>query len=128
VAKTGSPAAREAAFVSQITDRAVKVTFPTCLHQCRGNYAPRCISPHDHLGELGEAFFSLPFDRFTLEWDGHVERGDSDCAALGGRAVAKARAAGSLGGEDLGLTAIVTAVAPPPPCGTAGPAPPCSTP
>lgn len=54
----------------------------TCLHQCRGNYASRYITPHDHLGELGEAFFSLPYDRFTLEWDGHVVRTDADYAAL----------------------------------------------
>ena len=31
---------------------------------------------HDDLAELGETFFSLPYDRFTLEWDGHVERTD----------------------------------------------------
>jgi 5-methyltetrahydropteroyltriglutamate--homocysteine methyltransferase len=54
----------------------------TCLHQCRGNYASRYITPHDHIGELGEAFFSLPYDRFTLEWDGHVSRTDADYAAL----------------------------------------------
>ena len=54
----------------------------TCLHQCRGNYASRYLTPHDHLGELGETFFSLPYDRFTLEWDGHVERTDADYAAL----------------------------------------------
>jgi 5-methyltetrahydropteroyltriglutamate--homocysteine methyltransferase len=54
----------------------------TCLHQCRGNYASRYITPHDHLGELGEAFFSLPYDRFTLEWDDYVERSDADYAAL----------------------------------------------
>jgi len=70
----------------QAADRAVVAELPdhvtTCLHQCRGNYASRYITPHDHLGELGEAFFSLPYDRFTLEWDGHVERGDADYAAL----------------------------------------------
>ncbi len=55
----------------------------TCLHQCRGNYASRYLTPHDHLGELGETFFSLPYDRFTLEWDGHVDRTDADYAALG---------------------------------------------
>ena len=54
----------------------------TCLHQCRGNYASRYIATHDHIGELGEAFFALPYNRFTLEWDGHVERGDADYAAL----------------------------------------------
>jgi 5-methyltetrahydropteroyltriglutamate--homocysteine methyltransferase len=54
----------------------------TCLHQCRGNYASRYLAPHDHLGELGETFFSLPYDRFTLEWDGHVQRADADYAAL----------------------------------------------
>jgi 5-methyltetrahydropteroyltriglutamate--homocysteine methyltransferase len=54
----------------------------TCLHQCRGNYASRYLAPHDRLGELGEAFFSLPYDRFTLEWDGHVERTEADYAAL----------------------------------------------
>jgi 5-methyltetrahydropteroyltriglutamate--homocysteine methyltransferase len=54
----------------------------TCLHQCRGNYASRYITPHDHIGELGEALFSLPYDRFTLEWDGHVDRTDADYAAL----------------------------------------------
>lgn len=54
----------------------------TCLHQCRGNYASRYIVEHDHLDELGETFFSLPYDRFTLEWDGHVERGAGDYEAL----------------------------------------------
>jgi 5-methyltetrahydropteroyltriglutamate--homocysteine methyltransferase len=54
----------------------------TCLHQCRGNYASRYLTPHDHLGELGETFFALPYDRFTLEWDGHVERTVADYAAL----------------------------------------------
>jgi methionine synthase II (cobalamin-independent) len=52
------------------------------MHQCRGNYASRYITPHDHLGELSEAFFSLPYDRFTLEWDDDVHRGDEDYAAL----------------------------------------------
>ena len=54
----------------------------TCLHQCRGNYASRYMTPHDHLGELGEAFFSLPYDRFTLEWDDYVERAEGDYKAL----------------------------------------------
>jgi 5-methyltetrahydropteroyltriglutamate--homocysteine methyltransferase len=54
----------------------------TCLHQCRGNYASRYISSHDRLGELGEAFFSLPYDRFAVEWDGRLERTDADYAAL----------------------------------------------
>jgi 5-methyltetrahydropteroyltriglutamate--homocysteine methyltransferase len=67
-------------------DRAVVAGLPahvtTCLHQCRGNYASRYLAPHDHLGELGETFFSLPYDRFTLEWDGHLERTEADYAAL----------------------------------------------
>jgi len=54
----------------------------TCLHNCRGNYASRYMVEHDGLGEAGEALFSLPFDRFTFEWDGHVERTDADYAAL----------------------------------------------
>jgi 5-methyltetrahydropteroyltriglutamate--homocysteine methyltransferase len=54
----------------------------TCLHQCRGNYASRYITKHDHIGELGEKFFALPYDRFTLEWDGHVERTAADYKAL----------------------------------------------
>ena len=54
----------------------------TCMHQCRGNYASRYLADHDGLAELGETFFSLPYDRFTLEWDGHVERSDGDYAAL----------------------------------------------
>ena len=54
----------------------------TCLHQCRGNYASRYLTPHDHLDELGETFFSLPYDRFTLEWDGHVARTEADYSAL----------------------------------------------
>jgi 5-methyltetrahydropteroyltriglutamate--homocysteine methyltransferase len=70
----------------QEADRAVVSGLPehvtTCMHQCRGNYASRYITPNDQLGELGEAFFSLPYDRFTLEWDGRVERGDADYAAL----------------------------------------------
>lgn len=70
----------------QQADRRVVAGLPdhvtTCLHQCRGNYASRYLVAHDHLGELGEAFFSLPYDRFTLEWDGHVDRSDSDYAAL----------------------------------------------
>ena len=68
-------------------DRSIVAGMPahvtTCLHQCRGNYASRYLTPHDHLGELGETFFSLPYDRFTLEWDGHVDRTDADYAALG---------------------------------------------
>jgi 5-methyltetrahydropteroyltriglutamate--homocysteine methyltransferase len=67
-------------------DRAVVGGLPdhvtTCLHQCRGNYASRYLTDHDHIGELGEAFFSLPYDRFTLEWDGHVERSEADYRAL----------------------------------------------
>jgi 5-methyltetrahydropteroyltriglutamate--homocysteine methyltransferase len=70
----------------QVADAAVVEGLPdhvtTCLHQCRGNYASRYMAPHDHLGELGEAFFALPYDRFTLEWDDYVERGDADYAAL----------------------------------------------
>lgn len=54
----------------------------TCIHQCRGNYASRTLMPHDNLGELGEEFFSLPYDRFTLEWDDYLERTDADYAAL----------------------------------------------
>jgi methionine synthase II (cobalamin-independent) len=54
----------------------------TCLHQCRGNYASRYLANHDRLHELGEAFFALPYKRFTLEWDGHVERSEADYAAL----------------------------------------------
>jgi 5-methyltetrahydropteroyltriglutamate--homocysteine methyltransferase len=54
----------------------------TCMHQCRGNYAGRYLADHDGLDELGETFFHLPYDRFTVEWDGHVERGDADYAAL----------------------------------------------
>jgi 5-methyltetrahydropteroyltriglutamate--homocysteine methyltransferase len=54
----------------------------TCMHQCRGNYASRYLADHDGLDELGETFFSLPYDRFTVEWDGHVTRGDADYAAL----------------------------------------------
>jgi 5-methyltetrahydropteroyltriglutamate--homocysteine methyltransferase len=67
-------------------DRRVVAGLPThvttCLHQCRGNYASRYLTDHDGLAELGETFFSLPYDRFTLEWDGHVERTDGDYAAL----------------------------------------------
>jgi len=67
-------------------DSAVVAGLPdhvtTCLHQCRGNYASRYLTEHDHLAELGEAFFSLPYDRFTLEWDGHVQRTDADYQAL----------------------------------------------
>ena len=67
-------------------DRKVVTGLPahvtTCLHQCRGNYASRYIVKHDNLGELGAAFFSLPYDRFTLEWDGRVERSDADYEAL----------------------------------------------
>lgn len=70
----------------EAADRAVVAGLPehvtTCLHQCRGNYASRYLTEHDHLAELGEAFFSLPYDRFTLEWDGHVERGEADYEAL----------------------------------------------
>ncbi|HEY2651537.1 MAG TPA: cobalamin-independent methionine synthase II family protein, partial [Solirubrobacteraceae bacterium] len=67
-------------------DRRVVAGLPghvtTCLHQCRGNYASRYLTDHDGLAELGETFFSLPYDRFTLEWDGHVERTEGDYAAL----------------------------------------------
>jgi 5-methyltetrahydropteroyltriglutamate--homocysteine methyltransferase len=54
----------------------------TCLHQCRGNYASRYIAEHDHLGELGETFFALPYDRFQVEWDDYVERTPADFEAL----------------------------------------------
>jgi 5-methyltetrahydropteroyltriglutamate--homocysteine methyltransferase len=54
----------------------------TCLHQCRGNYASRYVQDHDHLGELSEALFALPYDRFTLEWDRYLQRTDADYAAL----------------------------------------------
>ncbi|MFL5847066.1 MAG: cobalamin-independent methionine synthase II family protein [Solirubrobacteraceae bacterium] len=67
-------------------DRRVVAGLPdhvtTCMHQCRGNYASRYLADHDGLAELGETFFSLPYDRFTLEWDGHVERSAGDYAAL----------------------------------------------
>jgi 5-methyltetrahydropteroyltriglutamate--homocysteine methyltransferase len=67
-------------------DRRVVAGLPdhvtTCLHQCRGNYASRYLADHDGLAELGETFFSLPYDRFTLEWDGHIERSDPDYASL----------------------------------------------
>jgi 5-methyltetrahydropteroyltriglutamate--homocysteine methyltransferase len=67
-------------------DRRVVAGLPegvtTCLHQCRGNYASRYLVDRDDLAELGETFFSLPYDRFTLEWDGHVERTEADYAAL----------------------------------------------
>src|SRR3954468_22507066 len=67
-------------------DRRVIAGLPdhvtTCMHQCRGNYASRYLADHDGLDELGETFFSLPYDRFTVEWDGHVQRGDADYAAL----------------------------------------------
>ena len=62
--------------------RGLPSNVTTCLHQCRGNYASRYITKHDHIGELGEQFFALPYDRFTLEWDGHVERADADYQAL----------------------------------------------
>ncbi len=67
-------------------DRRVVAGLPdhvtTCMHQCRGNYASRYLADHDGLDELGETFFSLPYQRFTVEWDGHVQRGDADHAAL----------------------------------------------
>jgi methionine synthase II (cobalamin-independent) len=67
-------------------DRRVVAGLPdhviTCLHQCRGNYASRYVTEQDHLDELSEAFFVLPYDRFTLEWDGHVARSEADYAAL----------------------------------------------
>jgi len=67
-------------------DRAVVAGLPshvtTCMHQCRGNYASRYLVEHDHLHELSDALFSLPYDRFTLEWDGWVERSEADYAAL----------------------------------------------
>lgn len=58
-------------------------TVTTCLHQCRGNYASRYITDGDRLPELSEATFSLPYDRFTFEWDDYLERTDADYAALG---------------------------------------------
>lgn len=54
----------------------------TCLHQCRGNYASRYITKDDQLGELGEALFSLPYDRFHFEWDDYIDRTDADYHAL----------------------------------------------
>jgi 5-methyltetrahydropteroyltriglutamate--homocysteine methyltransferase len=67
-------------------DRRVVAGLPghvtTCLHQCRGNYASRRSFEYDGLEEVGETFFALPYDRFTLEWDGHANRTDADYAAL----------------------------------------------
>lgn len=54
----------------------------TCLHQCRGNYASRYMTKDDHLGELGETLFSLPYDRFHVEWDDYVDRTEADYKAL----------------------------------------------
>lgn len=54
----------------------------TCLHNCRGNYASRYLIENDHFHEMSEAIFAMPYDRFTLEWDGHVDRSDADYASL----------------------------------------------
>ena len=101
VAKIDSPAAREAAFVGELTERTVKVSFPTASFlvgvlrslvddavEAGATYVQFDVSGFmmlsgSPLGELGETFFSLPYDRFTLEWDGHVDRTDADDAALG---------------------------------------------
>lgn len=55
----------------------------TCLHQCRGNYASRYMADSEGIAEWGEALLALPYDRFMFEWDGYIERGVADYAALG---------------------------------------------
>ncbi len=54
----------------------------TGLHTCRGNYASRYLVKDDHMRELDEAYFALPYDRFTFEWHGHVARTEGDYKAL----------------------------------------------
>lgn len=65
------------------TDRDFLATLPsgitTAVHICRGNYASRYMASGP-LDPEAEALFSLPFDRFLIEWE-DVER-EGDFSAL----------------------------------------------
>jgi 5-methyltetrahydropteroyltriglutamate--homocysteine methyltransferase len=65
------------------TDRRFLAGLPegdtTAVHLCRGNYASRHMGSGP-LDPMAEAMFSLPFDRFLVEWE-DVER-EGDFSAL----------------------------------------------
>lgn len=68
---------------SLATDRRFLEGLPdgitTAVHVCRGNYASRYMAS-GALDPVAEALFSLPFDRFLIEWE-DVER-EGDFSAL----------------------------------------------
>jgi 5-methyltetrahydropteroyltriglutamate--homocysteine methyltransferase len=68
---------------SLATDRRFLERLPadvgTAVHVCRGNYASRHMAS-GALDPVAEALFSLPFDRFLIEWE-DVER-EGDFSAL----------------------------------------------
>ncbi|MBV8989008.1 MAG: cobalamin-independent methionine synthase II family protein [Solirubrobacterales bacterium] len=61
------------------TDRRLLASLPagvtTAVHLCRGNYASRYMGAGP-LDPLAEALFSLPVDRFLLEWEDEQREGD----------------------------------------------------
>jgi 5-methyltetrahydropteroyltriglutamate--homocysteine methyltransferase len=61
------------------TDRRFLASLPdgvtTAAHLCRGNYASRYMGAGP-LDPLAAALFSLPFDRFLLEWEDEQREGD----------------------------------------------------
>jgi 5-methyltetrahydropteroyltriglutamate--homocysteine methyltransferase len=62
-----------------VTDRRFLEALPgevtTAVHLCRGNYASRHMSSGT-LDPVAEAMFSLPFDRFLIEWEDVAREGD----------------------------------------------------
>lgn len=61
------------------TDRQFLESLPvgitTAAHLCRGNYASRYMGSGP-LDPIAEAVFSLPFDRFLIEWEDQEREGD----------------------------------------------------
>lgn len=81
--KAMGSSAQELMESSLATDRRFLEGLPdgitTAVHVCRGNYASRHMGS-GALDPVAEALFSLPFDRFLIEWEG-VER-ERDSSAL----------------------------------------------
>jgi 5-methyltetrahydropteroyltriglutamate--homocysteine methyltransferase len=65
--------------MSLAADRRFLASLPddvtTAVHVCRGNYASRYMATGP-LDPVAEDLFSLPFDRFLLEWDDVARTGD----------------------------------------------------
>lgn len=81
--RTLGTSARALEEMSLETDRQFLAGLPegitTGVHLCRGNYASRYMGSGE-LDPMAEAIFSLPFDRFLIEWE-DVER-EGDFSAL----------------------------------------------